>query len=185
MPVQLGCPMTVFYATQTDDFRKPNTGMWDLFLSHHNQGQVPGQTSPVPACCACMAALGWPASLPYKGCAWLPKRDQRRIGCSTPGRLAQHGPHVLQGFDLMLTRRGAVFADMKASFFVGDAAGRPGDFADTDRHGVALRCHSASSLACCQCGYLATGTSQSRSMACRDFAKNVGIRFKTPEEVFG
>jgi bifunctional polynucleotide phosphatase/kinase len=38
-----------------------------------------------------------------------------------PGTLAEH------------ERRAGVVADLRASFFVGDAAGRAGDFASTDR----------------------------------------------------
>lgn len=46
---------------------------------------------------------------------------------------------------------GSISPDLKKSFFVGDAAGRPTDFSDSDR----------------------------------EFAKAIGIPFKTPEDVFG
>ena len=40
--MQLGCPMTVLYATKDDEYRKPKKGMWDFFLQQYNQGLEPG-----------------------------------------------------------------------------------------------------------------------------------------------
>ena len=37
--------MQVMIATQKDDFRKPERGMWDFFVEHGNQGVAPGATS--------------------------------------------------------------------------------------------------------------------------------------------
>ncbi|GAB4822297.1 hypothetical protein N2152v2_009343 [Parachlorella kessleri] len=76
----------VFMATQSDNFRKPNTGMWDWFVEKCNAGVQP---------------------------------------------------------------------DKSECFYCGDMAGRDGDIDRTDRQ------------------------------APREFAQNIGIAFKTPEEVFG
>lgn len=45
--MQLDVPVHVFYATadeknETDTFRKPRTGMWDLLIQEHIGGIAPG-----------------------------------------------------------------------------------------------------------------------------------------------
>lgn len=37
--------MQVVVATQKDDFRKPERGMWDFFVEHGNEGVSPGATN--------------------------------------------------------------------------------------------------------------------------------------------
>ncbi|KAL1998240.1 hypothetical protein VTN02DRAFT_6553 [Thermoascus thermophilus] len=80
---QLDVPMSIYAATQYDEYRKPRVGMWREVLDDYDLDDGEG-------------------------------------------------------------------VDLQGSFFVGDAAGRPGDHSCSDR----------------------------------DFAANVGIAFKTPEEFF-
>jgi hypothetical protein len=41
--MQMGlADVTVLMATQEDDYRKPNTGMWRFFVDELNAGAVPG-----------------------------------------------------------------------------------------------------------------------------------------------
>ena len=46
--MQLGCPMTMIYATKDDEYRKPKKGMWDFFVQQYNQGQEPGTLPQAP-----------------------------------------------------------------------------------------------------------------------------------------
>lgn len=39
---QIGVPAQVVAATQKDDFRKPERGMWDFFVERGNEGTAPG-----------------------------------------------------------------------------------------------------------------------------------------------
>lgn len=83
-----------------------------------------------------------------------------------------------------------VRADKSASFFVGDAAGRPGDIsggADSDRCSFHLPFPLSTVAAkCCRARSLQQEVVERKLLiARRKFAENVGIAFKTPEEVFG
>ena len=43
MMLQMGlADVTVLMATQEDDYRKPNTGMWRFFVDELNGGAAPG-----------------------------------------------------------------------------------------------------------------------------------------------
>mmetsp|Transcript_24780 Transcript_24780/g.58997 ORF Transcript_24780/g.58997 Transcript_24780/m.58997 type:complete len:290 (+) Transcript_24780:447-1316(+) len=39
--LKIGLPVQVFFATQKDEYRKPNTGMWEFMVSHCNCGLQP------------------------------------------------------------------------------------------------------------------------------------------------
>ena len=41
--LQIGVPAQVFAATQKDELRKPERGMWDFFVEHGNDGVAPGK----------------------------------------------------------------------------------------------------------------------------------------------
>lgn len=40
--MQLNVPVSAFMATQKDNLRKPETGMWDFFVREGNGAQQPG-----------------------------------------------------------------------------------------------------------------------------------------------
>lgn len=42
MVVQLDVPVSAFMATQKDDMRKPEIGMWEFFVREGNGGKKPG-----------------------------------------------------------------------------------------------------------------------------------------------
>ena len=68
--------ITVLMATQDDDFRKPNPGMWTFFVEHLNGGVAPSarpallfnscvcaERNPTQAACQCTKAG---ASIPFR-----------------------------------------------------------------------------------------------------------------------
>ena len=48
--MQLACPLTIMYATMSDEYRKPGSKMWDHFVEQHCNGQAPGALTPHPLC---------------------------------------------------------------------------------------------------------------------------------------
>ena len=49
--VQLDVPVSAFMATQKDDMRKPEIGMWEFFVREGNGGTKPGLRATVPMTC--------------------------------------------------------------------------------------------------------------------------------------
>ena len=120
--VQLGISdVTVLMATQDDDFRKPNTGMWTFFVESLNDGVAPG------------ASPAFPTSL--LSCA----------GSSPPRQPCQCT--MAAPCTLLPEPMARVSADLAESFYAGDAAGRKFDFADSDK---CAHCSTACKKVACQ-----------------------------------
>ena len=49
--VQLDVPVSAFMATQKDDMRKPEIGMWEFFVREGNGGKKPGLRAAAPMTC--------------------------------------------------------------------------------------------------------------------------------------
>ena len=99
--------ITVVMATQDDDFRKPNPGMWTFFVEHLNGGVEPS-ARPALLKVSCFCA----GSNPHR----QPVSASRQ-----------------QSFAPVPELTGRVRAELSESFYVGDAAGRKHDFADSDK----------------------------------------------------
>ena len=135
-------PAQILVATSTDQYRKPEKGMWDYFVEHGNEGKEPGDASHQfqsasqqmsllcnqhsPVCTANLVLF--PV---VTGVQKQPSASAHVIACS--GQIIKHaGDHHCQPAWSVCHRK-LWHADYKESFFVGDAAGRAGDFADSDK----------------------------------------------------
>ena len=119
--VQIKVPATIMYATGKEGcgVRKPEPGMWDFFVEHLNDGVQPGVYH-----CLSAAELMRP----------MPCRQQLLPACEpcTSRWSWRRPPHILMGDDSPQSSALAS-ADKQDCFFVGDAGGRYGDFADSDK----------------------------------------------------
>lgn len=50
-------PPQVLMATLKDEYRKPDTGMWDFFVQHMNAGAQPDIRQGLHRCHRCLAAV--------------------------------------------------------------------------------------------------------------------------------
>ncbi len=59
--LQAGVPAQILLATGTDQYRKPDKGMWEYFVEHGNEGKEPGichdSTQAIRGLCTCMLPL--------------------------------------------------------------------------------------------------------------------------------
>lgn len=91
VPLQLGVPVQIFMALQKDEYRKPETGMWQYMVEHCNDGIQPGSAPPPPSpLCTSLPTL------PPSECDSV--RCGRPVGEPVCGRLcrAADGPQRLR-----------------------------------------------------------------------------------------